>query len=598
MRRALSSVILLVAISCGSLFFRLGSLPLSGADEPRYARIAQEMHDQGNWVTPSLQGKPWLEKPPLYYWLTIPFYSLAIDETTSRLGPALCALITGLAVFWIGPSRTAGFIAAAILLTSLGFIGFGRSASTDMPFTCFFTLSMTMLASWDHRRPAGPGSAGVSPAAGWMILLAWIFLGIAVVAKGPVALALAAGILLFVWFLDDRGVVLRSWHVVPGVILTAVVSIPWFWLAFRENGFSFIATFFINHNLARYITDIHHHSQPFYYYLPVLVALLFPWSGWLVSLADKSIWKDFRNWREWNPLAVFLACWFLFPIIFFSLSDSKLAGYILPSLPPLALILGILISRAIEQKSRLRAVAMTQLILSAAMAVAAPITFQKEYGGNWKVGLILSAAIALPAVFSFIFGLRGRWAHAFGATVLQGVLIVVVLAQFAFPVLGAYHSTKEMAYRTLQLRHSGEPIVTYRFFHHSLHYYTDYQVAGKLDDAGSLLEFARTNPEFLVVTNVKGMKEISAIKQLSVALLAEQGNFRLLRIQTQIAQKPFVDSAQSVAADYLNVYPIVNLKSGLSKAPIFISPNNPSWCSTPSSTLRPPPVSKSSFPLS
>jgi len=530
-RRALSSVILLVAISCGSLFFRLGSLPLSGADEPRYARIAQEMHDQGNWVTPSLQGKPWLEKPPLYYWLTIPFYSLAIDETTSRLGPALCALITGLAVFWIGPSRTAGFIAAAILLTSLGFIGFGRSASTDMPFTCFFTLSMTMLASWDHRRPAGPGSAGVSPAAGWMILLAWIFLGIAVVAKGPVALALAAGILLFVWFLDDRGIVLHSWRVVPGIILTAAVSIPWFWLAFRENGFGFISTFFINHNLARYITGIHHHSQPFYYFLPVLIALIFPWSGWLVLLVSRFRWNTFRRWREWNPFTVFLACWFLFPIVFFSLSDSKLAGYILPSLPPLALMLGILISREIEQKSRLRAVAAVQLILSAAMAIAAPIAFQKEYGGNWQVGLILSAAVLLPGIFSFVFGIEGRLVHAFGTTVLQGVLIVVVLAQFAFPVLGAYHSTKEIALRALELRHTGEPIVTYRFFHHSLYYYTGYKIAGKLDDAKSLLEFLRENPGSLVVTNIQGMEEISAIREISVTLLAKQGDFRLLRIQ-------------------------------------------------------------------
>ncbi len=103
MRRALPSLIVLIAISLGSIFFRLGSLPLTGPDEPRYARIAQEMHDQGTWVTPTLEGKPWLEKPPLYYWLTIPFYSVFNSpETAARVAPALCALAAALAIFWLG----------------------------------------------------------------------------------------------------------------------------------------------------------------------------------------------------------------------------------------------------------------------------------------------------------------------------------------------------------------------------------------------------------------------------------------------------------------------------------------------------------------
>ena len=103
MRRALPSLIILIAISSGSLFFHLGSLPLTGADEPRYARIAQEMHERGAWITPELEGKPWLEKPPLYYWITSPLYSIfSSPETASRVGPALCALIAALAIFWVG----------------------------------------------------------------------------------------------------------------------------------------------------------------------------------------------------------------------------------------------------------------------------------------------------------------------------------------------------------------------------------------------------------------------------------------------------------------------------------------------------------------
>jgi 4-amino-4-deoxy-L-arabinose transferase-like glycosyltransferase len=531
-RRAFPSLILLIAISGGSLFFCLGSLPLCGADEPRYARIAQEMREQGSWITPLLEGKPWLEKPPLYYWITAPLYSVfSIKETAARFGSSICALISAIAVFQLGSvlwSRIAGLAGASILLTSLGFVGFGRSASTDMPYTCFLTLAISLLA------------AAVRRDTGWKILFAYVFLGLSVLGKGPVAVLLAIGIGLCFWFLDECGVALRNWRIMPGIVIAAAVSLPWFWLAFRQNGFAFISTFFINHNLARYITGIHHHSQPTLYYLPILLGLFFPWSGWFTLLFSKSPLQGFRRRREWDPAMVFLVCWAIFPLIFFSISDSKLPGYILPSLPPLALILGVRISRAFDglrepaARSRLRAVAGLHLALSATIAVAVTVFFQREYGGNWRTGLILAAAILVPALFSFGFGLMGKCVQAFSATVLQGLIIIVALTQFAFPVLGAYHSTREIAQRALDLRQSGEPIITYRFFHHSLNYYTGYQIAGKMDDVPSLARFAREHPASLVITDVRGMQDISGAREFLISSLAEQGDFRLMSLSLRV----------------------------------------------------------------
>jgi 4-amino-4-deoxy-L-arabinose transferase-like glycosyltransferase len=528
-QRTIPLLLLLILIACGALFFRLGSLPLLGADEPRYARIAQEMGARGNWVTPLLEGKPWLEKPPLYYWITIPFNSvLGSSETAARLGPALCGLISALAIFWLGStlwSKRTGFIGAAILLTSLGFIGFGRGASTDMPFTCCLTLALSILCSHVERL----SSAARRDAPLSLALLGYLFLGLAVLAKGPVAIILAVGILLCVWYIDDRGGLFRKWIILPGIIITAAVSIPWFWLVFKQNGFAFISTFFINHNLARYVTGIHHHSQPAYFYIPVLLALFFPWSSWLPLLISKSPLQVIRRWREWDLRMVFLSCWTLFPILFFSLSDSKLAGYILPSLPPLALILGVCISQSVD-KTRLRATAIVDLSLSAGMAIAAPLVFQKEYGGAWRTGLLLSAAILIPGILSVVFKFRGKSLYAFGSTLAQGLLIVMALTQFAFPVLGAYHSTRDIAHRALDSRQPDEPIVTYRFFHHTLHYYTGYRVAGEFDDPDSLVHFTHTHPSFLAVTNIDGMNKILSLKEISAVSLADQGNFRLLRL--------------------------------------------------------------------
>ena len=127
------SFLLLLIISLATIFFRLGELPFIGSDEPRYARIAEEMLLNHHWVTPLLEGRPWLEKPPLYYWLTIPIYAVAgVSETTARLGPSACALFSAFAVWWLGRklwNPLAGLYSGMILLTTLGFACFGRSAS-------------------------------------------------------------------------------------------------------------------------------------------------------------------------------------------------------------------------------------------------------------------------------------------------------------------------------------------------------------------------------------------------------------------------------------------------------------------------------------
>jgi hypothetical protein len=220
-------------------------------------------------------------------------------------------------------------------------------------------------------------------------------------------------------------------------------------------------------------------------------------------------------------------------MVFFSFSDSKLAGYILPSLPPLALILGVRLSRWMEGKiaePRFRAAMWLQLALSAAMAAAAVYFFDKDYGGNWKVGAILAAAALIPSLFAFAFGMAGSCARAFGAAALQGLLLIVATVSFAFPVLGDYHSARDIARQALEARRAGEPIVTYAYFHHSLHYYTGYQVSGKLDNPGEARDFGRKHSSFLVVTEERRMPEILALEGFSASILGKQGNIRLIRL--------------------------------------------------------------------
>ncbi|HYK91163.1 MAG TPA: glycosyltransferase family 39 protein [Acidobacteriota bacterium] len=517
----------IVLVSLLTVFFRLGSLPLIGADEPRYARIAQEMLHDHQWVTPTLEFKPWLEKPPLYYWITVPFYGLfGTNEATARLGPAFLSLLSSLTVFWLGArlwSRPAGFMAALILISTLGFAGFARGASTDMPMTACLTFALALFAV-----------AGVEKDfAAWKILPAYFFLGLSVLAKGPVALALIAGILLLFWLFDERGGSFRRWHVISGLAIAAAVSLPWFWLAFRENGFAFIATFFINHNVARYVSDIHHHTEPPYYYFPVLLGMFFPWSAWFLLLVPHSIRSELSNWRIWNPATLFMMCWITFPLLFFSISQSKLSGYILPILPPLALLLGAGWAKAIsgEAAPRLRASAAgIYLLFSAGIAIAAPLVFQKSYGGAWETGLILSGVVLGPALFGCYAVLKRRWRTAFAVTLIQGVAVILAVALFAFPILGRYQSTREIARQALECDQKEIPIVTLFFFHHTLNYYTGYSIAANFDDMESLVRFGVEHRRFLVIVEEEHAREVERLYPLNSRIVGSQGDLRLIEV--------------------------------------------------------------------
>lgn len=529
-RSWIRSSLLLFAISLGTLFLRLGDLPFLGADEPRYARIAEEMRASGSWVTPLLEGRPWLEKPPLYYWVTIPVISiLGSGETGSRLAPALFAVVAAFAVLYLGRrviSPPAGFYAGIILLTSLGFAAFARSASPDILLAACLTVALSLL-----------GACALLPDfPAWARLLAYAFVGLAILAKGPLALLLVVGIGTLFWWLDEPGGNARKWKPASGLVITAAVSLPWFWLAFREHTFSFVAVFFVNHNLARYVSDLHHHSQPVYYYLPVLLGLLFPWSGWLPLLPSGRLLQNPRNWLRLDSATLFLLCWCVFPLVFFSLSRSKLPGYILPSLPPLALLLGkrlVTLQGKPGYGTKLSFASWFYLALSALVAFALPITLHWNYGGGWKLGLIPALVILVPAVIAFFAERRGDMRRLVLATSFQGFFLVVSLALFAFPTLASYHSTQDIARQALSLRKEGEPIVTYRFFHHTLHYYTGYQIAADLSGAEELLDFALTHRSFLVVTEAIRIEDLRAVSGFFATPLAQQAKLRLIRLTHQ-----------------------------------------------------------------
>ena len=168
------------------------------------------------------------------------------------------------------------------------------------------------------------------------------------------------------------------------------------------------------------------------------------------------------------------------------------------------------------------------------VAVALPIVMQVSFGTTWGIGLVMSAVVLLPAMLAFQLARRGLYRGAVQATVVQGLILVLAVTQFGFPALAAYHSTRDIARQALAADLGGEPIVTYGYFHHTLHYYTGYRISANLVDPVSLADYARAQSRILVVTEAERIPEIETLPGLTITTLGEQGNLRLLRIAVQL----------------------------------------------------------------
>lgn len=315
--------LLTLAVTGAVLFFyRLGAPGLMDPDEGRYAEIAREMLLLKDWVVPHLNFLPYLEKPPLVYWFTaLSFQVFGLTEAAARLPAAVSALAGVFLVYYLGRAlwnSRAGFLGALILSTASGYAILGRLIILDMPFTFVFSLGVAWgyLAYVQDRRH----------------LLAWAYaaLALALLVKGPVALVLAA-LIWGLWTLLDRRHSLSFWLHPVGLAVLAVISLPWFiWVAVKYPEYT---RFFLwEHHVERYVAGAFH-QKPFYYYVPVLLGLMLPWS-WLLP------WSLARLRPAVSSPRLFLLIWAGVIFLFFSFSKGKLVPYILPAFLPLALLLG------------------------------------------------------------------------------------------------------------------------------------------------------------------------------------------------------------------------------------------------------------------
>ncbi|MEA9601331.1 glycosyltransferase family 39 protein [Polynucleobacter sp. MG-28-Ekke-A2] len=324
--------ILLLVIIYGLLWFgTLNYRHLIPSDEGRYAEIAREMLVTGDWITPRYNGYKYFEKPPLQAWATAAaFQAFGIGDWQARLWTALTGFLTILLVGFTGArifNARAGWLAAVVLASSPIWIISGHFNSLDMGLSSFLVAALCslLLAQTSHNK---------NHCCNWM-WACWIFMALATLSKGVIGAAIPAMVFIAYSISTWDWKIWTRLRLFSGTILFLAITAPWFVLVAQRNP-EFLEFFFIHEHLQRFTQDDHSRTGPIYYFVPLLLIGLLPW----ILQAPGALAQAWSERRREFSAGWLLVCWFAVIFAFFSVSHSKLPGYIIPVFPALALIIG------------------------------------------------------------------------------------------------------------------------------------------------------------------------------------------------------------------------------------------------------------------
>jgi len=491
-------------------------LGLVGADEPRYAQIAHEMLDRFDHahtlkerlsacVTPYLYGRPWLEKPALYYWRAMfVFQEFGVHDWSARLPSASFAFImVALIYLHMRRFRPGGHLDAALITVACaGIIGFARGASTDMQMAAPLAIGLLGWYAWYE-----------TDSKFWLFDI-YFFTGVATLAKGPVAPFLAIVIVGAFAFLRHEWSLLRRSLWWPGVLLYFAIVLPWF-IAVQHQNPTFFREFFWEHNLERFATNRYEHAQPVWYYLLVILLGIMPWTvvavralidGIQTSVAEWRIRHEGRKKRAVNrpgdAFPEFLVLWALIPIVFFTFSQSKLPGYVLPSIPPITILTGDYLFRR-RRTGLNRWELLGHAVLVGLMTVAALLLpWFVVHGAHWPPLHALAAALlsGTGAALLILIVVNG-WGVARLRLATTSVLVVLMFFLygvgpfFGIPAVGATkrvihlldrsYSARPLAEKLAGLAPADETVAVFRVrrdMEYGLSFYRNHEVVNYEED--------------------------------------------------------------------------------------------------------------------
>jgi len=451
----------------------LGARPLNVPDEGRYTEVAREMMLSGDYVTPRVNGVVFLDKPPLYYWLSsLSLRAFGVHEWSARFVSALFGIF-GCVVTFLVARRAFGMRAAWLAMGVMASspLYFLSSQYADMNLTVAVLISSSLgffLLGTFHP----PGDARRRH----LMWLAYLCAAFATLTKGLIGIVFPMAI-IGLWILLRRDwKLLTRMYLGSGMAIYLVVTIPWFVLAQRANP-DFLHFFFVYQHFTRFSGTGFNNPNPVWFYLPVILIGMFPWTFAVGQAAARAIGLVWRSPQQ-EAAALFLVIWMLFVLAFFSIPQSKVVGYILPVVPPLAMLTGALLVRLPEHSDASASARSNLYLYSALASVFAVAIFVVEFRPPRKlvgvpgisldetiVGLVLLAsAIAVTALTW-----QRRYRSAGVAMLVSGFAFIVAIYHAASTI--SPHSIKPLALELRSMLRPGDVVATYQEYYQDLPVY-------------------------------------------------------------------------------------------------------------------------------
>ena len=523
MHRITLPLLLLAALT---FFAGLGRGAITDSDEAFYAESAREMVASGDWVTPYYNYEPRFQKPVLYYWLTAAAYTVfGATEFAARFWAAAAGL--GLVLVTAACGRrwydeSTALLAGAIVATNFGYFSIGRMALPDLPLTFCITLAIwaALVSTLEQER---------SPRR--FVLLAAVGLGLGFLMKGPVGLLIPLVVIVPVLLIERRSIALTPIDIVLGFAVTAAIALPWYVVMWTRHGNEYLESFFVGDNFERFATDRFNEPRPWWFYLPVVAGGLLPWTPlaltWLGPIA-----QFVRLRRDVGTIDLRLMLWALLPLAFYTLSIGKQPRYILPVLPPLALLLA---SSIVERTQEWRGLDGTRSMPRRAVLVGA--------GSLLSGAFLVMLGVLLYRAQPLLINIQPRFT-TIAAALIAGAGVLVVLtatsrnwrsapivvalaAAVTFPALqygglasGGDDTVRQMARLVLAQRTAHEPVATYSVFVRNLVFYARVQTVDIINDEQAWNFLGQTD-RALMVAPVETIDRLERDRGLKVRRIAE-----------------------------------------------------------------------------
>jgi 4-amino-4-deoxy-L-arabinose transferase-like glycosyltransferase len=529
------ALVAILAASAFAFIFGLGRLGFLGPDEPRYAEVAREMFASGDYISTRLCGCLWFEKPVLLYWMSaISYRVFGVNELAARLPSAIAAIAT-VAFLFLALRRVAlprvAVCGSLVLATSGIFIAYARVAVPDMILTAAMTAALLagFLATKTSRRTRLIYT-----------VLAFACMGLGMLAKGLVGIVLVLAILGVYLLIAGRLRSLRWRDCLIGLVVFVAVAGTWYIPVTVRHGWPFIEELFIRHHFQRFTSNEFGHPQPVYFFLVVAIAGAAPWTFLLIPAVAR-----LRSLRpridERDSLLALAWVWVAVPLIFFSLSESKLPGYILPISPALAVILGVEVERFWSgDRARILRIAIwaTALVL-VGVSVGLMIYLHRESvsPSGWRMLLVgLPLAIALASVVALVMNKRGVFVASAAAVVLSLILASVVVL---FPVLRDEVTLKTLSLEAAAALRPGEKIGFYLKKEFAPVFYAEGRVLCEPRRGGTfyalhqnmLADALETEPSLIIITDSRWLEGLKGDPRFAIQPIASEGDSLALRVE-------------------------------------------------------------------